>query len=288
MTAWEPVLFQLLNGVVWGLILALISLGLCLIYGLMGIINIAHGSLYMVGAVLTVYLAKALGMNFWLVLLLAPLAVAALGLVLNSLVFARVVRRDPAIGLLATAGLLLIIDNSALALFGGAPESVNAPLEDAVQIFGIHYPSYRLAAAGIALAVLIAVWAFLRYTKYGLWMRAVPQSRDLAAAIGVPIARVNAVTVALGGLTAGLAGALVAPISAAYFQMGLTILASAFIIVVIGGLGNLLGAVVVALGFGVILGLFSVALTPTWAEATTLLVLVPLLYFKPNGILGSR
>jgi len=282
------VFFQLLNGVVWGLILALISLGLCLIYGLMGIINIAHGSLYMLGAVLTVYLAKTLGIGFWVILLLAPLAVAALSLALNSLVFARVVRRDPAIGLLATAGLLLIIDNSALALFGGAPESVNAPLEDAVQIIGIYYPSYRLAAAGIALAVLIAVWAFLRYSKYGLWMRAVPQARDLAAAVGVPIARVNAVTVALGGLTAGLAGALVAPISAAYFQMGLTILASAFIVVVIGGLGNLFGAVVVAIGFGVILGLFSAILTPTWAEVTTLLVLLPLLYFKPNGIFGSR
>jgi branched-chain amino acid transport system permease protein len=286
--AWESVFFQLLNGVVWGLILALISLGLCLIYGLMGIINIAHGSLYMAGAVLTVYLAKTFAINFWVLLVLAPIAVAALSLILNGLVFERVVRRDPAIGLLATAGLLLILDNSALALFGGAPESVIAPLDGAIQIFGVYYPSYRLAAAGLALAVLLAVWALLRYTKYGLWMRAVPQARDLSAAIGVPIRRVNAVTVALGGLTAGLAGALVAPISAAHFQMGLTILASAFVVVVIGGLGSLFGAVVVALAFGLVLGLFSVMLTPTWAEAMTLLVMLPVLYFKPKGLFGSR
>lgn len=288
MPGWDAVLFQLLNGVVWGLILALIALGLCLIYGLMGIINIAHGSLYMLGAISAVYLGKTSGLGFWIILLVASSAVAVLSLALNSLVFARVVRRDPAIGLLATAGLLLIIDNSALAFFGGAPESAIAPLQDAVQIFGIYYPSYRVAAAAIAASVLIAVWAFLRYTRYGLWMRAVPQARELAAAVGIPIARVNAATVALGGLTAGLAGALVAPISAAYFEMGLTILASAFIVVVIGGLGNLFGAVVVAIGFGLIRGLFSVALTPTWAEVVTLLVLLPLLYMKPNGIFGKR
>lgn len=288
MTAWEPVLFQLLNGVVWGLILALIALGLCLIYGLMGIINIAHGSLYMLGAIFAVYIGSTFGVGFWVVLLIAPLIVAILSLGLNTLLFERVVRRNPAIGLLATAGLLLIIDNSVLATFGGAPESVIAPLDDAVPILGIYYPTYRLAAAGIAVAVLIAVWAFLRYSKYGLWMRAVPQARDLAASVGVPIARVNAATVALGGLTAGLAGALVAPISGAYFQMGLTILASAFIVVVVGGLGNLFGAVVVAIGFGVIRGLFSVTFTPTWAEVFTLMVLLPLLYFKPHGIFGSR
>lgn len=288
MQGWELIFFEMLNGVVWGLILALISLGLCLIYGLMGIINIAHGSLYMLGAVVGVFCAKALGLNFWAVLVVAPLCVAALGVALNRVLFARIVHRNATIGLLATAGLLLIIDNTVLATFGGTPESVIPPVSGAVSIFGVYYPLYRLLAAFIALAVLAAVWGFLRFSRYGLWMRAVPQGRDLAAAIGVPISRVNELTVALGGLTAGLAGALVTPISAAYFQMGLAILASAFIIVVIGGLGNLLGAVVVSIGFGLIRGLLSTAMTPTWAEVAALLVLLPVLYFKPNGIFGGR
>ncbi len=119
-------------------------------------------------------------------------------------------------------------------------------------------------------------------------MRAVPQARALAAATGVPIARVNALTIALGGLTAGLAGALATPITGAHFQMGLAILAPSFIVVVVGGLGNLGGTVAVAIVYGLLRGLLSVAMTPTAAEATTLLCLLPVLYFRPNGLFGGR
>lgn len=284
----QQIAFELLNGVAWGLVLALISLGLCLIYGLMGIINIAHGSLFMLGAILGVHGVNAWGLNYWAVLVFAPLIIGLLGVLLNRAVFQRVVHRPPTIGLLATAGLLLIIDNSVLAVFGAVPESVLPPITGAVRLFGIYYPTFRLAAAAIAAAALLAVWAFLRFTRYGLWMRAVPQARDLAAGVGVPIARINDLTVGLAGLAAGLAGALVSPISAAHFQMGLTILAPAFIIVVIGGLGNLSGAVTVAIGFGLIRGLFTTLMTPTAAEAASLLVLLPLLYFRPGGIFASR
>ena len=284
MQFWEGILFELLNGVVWGLVLALIALGLCLIYGLMGVINIAHGSFYMVGAVAGVYVVNRFGVSFWFAIVVVPLLLGALGFVLNSFIFQRVVRRDPAVGLLATAGLLLIIDNSVLAIFGGTPESMAPPIFGGVSIMGVFYPSYRLLAAGIAIVVLLLTWVFLRFTTYGLWMRATPQNRDLAAAIGIPIARVNQLTVVLGAMTAGLAGVLVAPISAAYFQMGLTILAASFIVVVIGGLGNLLGVVTVALAFGVIRGLLNVFMAPTWAEVVVILVLLPVMYVKPNGI----
>ena len=284
MQLFNELFFELLNGVVWGLILAMIALGLCLIYGLMGVINIAHGSFYMVGAVAGVYVVNHLGANFWMALLVVPLLLGAIGLVLNAVVFEQVVRRDPTIGLLATAGLLLIIDNGMLAIFGGTPESIAPPVLGGVSIFGVFYPAYRLVAAGIAIVVLGLTWLFLRFTVYGLWMRATPQSRDLASAIGIPIGRVNQLTVVLGAMTAGLAGVLVAPISAAYFQMGLTILAASFMVVVIGGLGNLLGVVGIALLFGVIRGLLSVVMPPTWAEVAVLLVLLPIMYFKPNGI----
>lgn len=288
MDLWQGIIFEVLNGVVWGLVLALIALGLCLIYGLMGVINVAHGSLYMLGAVSGVYFVNTLGGNFWLALVLIPTMLGFLGFGLSTVVFEQVVRRDPAIGLLATAGLLLIMDNTVLALFGGSPQSIFPPIAGGVLIFDVFYPSYRLVAAGIAILLLALMWAFLRFTTYGLWMRATPQSRDLASAVGIPIVRVNRLTVILGAMTAGLAGVLVAPISAAYYQMGLTILAASFIIVVIGGLGNLSGVVVVALAFGVIRGLMNVVMSPTWAEVAILLVLLPVLYFKPNGIFEAR
>ena len=230
--------FQLLNGIVWGLLLALIALGLSLIYGLMRINNLAHGSLFMLGAMLAAYGANRLNLDFWLAAVLSSLALGAFMLLLNTALFTRIMDRDITVGLLATAGLLLTIDNTALGVFGGEPQSVDAPIEDAVSVAGIDYPAYRLAAAAIAVLVLLAVWAFMRFTKYGLWMRAVPMARELAPATGIPILRVNAITLALGGLTAGLAGALATPITGAHFQMGLAILAPSFIVVVIGGLGQ--------------------------------------------------
>ncbi len=280
--------FQLLNGIVWGLLLGLIALGLSLIYGLMRINNLAHGSLFMLGAMLAAYGCNQLGLNFWLTAVLTALALAAVTLVLNAVLFQRVIQRDITVGLLATAGLLLIIDNGVLAIFGGEPASVDSPLEDAVSVAGIDYPEYRLVAAGIAVLVLLAVWAFMRFTRYGLWMRAVPQARELAPATGIPIRRVNAVTVALAGLTVGLAGALATPITGADFRMGLAILAPAFIVVVVGGLGNLAGTVAAAILFGVIRGLCSAVMAPTWAEAVTLLALLPVLAWRPNGLFGAR
>lgn len=288
MDLWQGIAFEILNGLVWGLVLALIALGLCLIYGLMGVINVAHGSFYMLGAVLGVYFVNALGGSFWLALLVVPVLMAFIGFGLNEALYEHVVRRDPAIGLMATAGLLLIMDNSVLALFGGSPQSMMPPVFGGVSIFGIFYPSYRLLAGGIALLVLGLTWVFLKYTTYGLWMRATPQNRNLAAAAGIPIRRVNQLTVALGAMTAGLAGVLVTPISAAYFQMGLTILAASFIVVVIGGLGNLAGVVAVAIGFGIIRGVLNVFMPPTWAEVAVLVVLLPILYFRPNGIFEKR
>lgn len=286
--AFDQILFELVNGVVWGLILSVIALGLCLIYGLMGIINLAHGSLYMVGAMCAAYLINRAGLDFWLVLPLAALCVGLLTLALNTAIFERVLSRDPAIGLLATAGVFLTLDNMVLAIAGGDPQSVLPPVFEVVEFAGVYYPVYRLVAAGLALLVLVAVALFLRFTKYGLWMRAVPQARDLAAVTGVPIRRVNAVTAAIAGLTVGLAGALATPISGAHFQMGLSVIAACFIVVVIGGMGNLVGAVVVAVAFGLIRGLYSTLFSPTWSEVAALSTLLCVVYFKPNGIFGRR
>lgn len=284
----DIVLFEGLNGIVWGLILALLSLGLCLVFGLMGIINLAHGSIYMLGAMIAVYCIQTLGLNFWLSVIVAPVVVAILCLVFNRALFARIAYRSPAIGLLATAGLLLIIDYTVLATFGGAPHSIASPLPGVVRVFGVFYPTFRLVAALISLVILGGVWAFLRFSRYGLWMRAVPQAPQLAAAAGVPIFRVNELTVILAGATAGVAGALIVPISGAYYQMGLTVLAAMFMVVVVGGLGNLFGVVVISICFGLARGLFTIVMEPSWAQIASLLALFPVLYFMPNGIFGTR
>lgn len=281
-------IFECLNGVVWGLIFAMIVLGLSLTFGLMNLMNVAHGSLYMLGAMLTARFVSIHGMNFILSVVLAVAIVTIVGIFINRLVLDRVVGAEPLIGLLATAGLLLLIDSFALALFGSASISVDDPVGSSIEILGTFYPVYRLIVAAIAIVAIAAVFCFLRYTRLGLWMRAVPQSRDLALIAGVSPRRVNRTTIILGSALAALAGALVTPIASAQFQMGLAIVGTSFIVVVVGGARNLLGAVAVAIGLGVARGIAATFVAPTEAEVISLVALLPLLVIWPNGIFGGR
>lgn len=278
---------ELLDGAVWGLIFALVALGLNLVFGLVRVINMAHGSLYMAGAVIGWYVARV-SHSFWTAALIAPIAVGLLGVVLERLVLRRTYRRDIVVGVLATAGLLLLLDNSALALFGGMPESITPPITGSLNVWGTPYPTYRIVVAGLALIAIAMLWFFLRRTPLGLWMRAVPQAPELALAVGVPIAAVNSFTVGLGAYFAGLAGVLAAPIVAVYYQMGLDILAPAFIVVVAGGLGSLGGTLVAALILGLSRGILAAFVAPSAAEILSLLVLVPILIFKPEGLFGGE
>lgn len=281
-------IFQCLNGVVWGLIFAMIVLGLSLTFGLMNLMNVAHGSFYMLGAMLTASFASGHGMNFALSVLLSVAIVSVLGVVVNRLVLDRLVGSEPLIGLLSTAGLLLLIDSFALAFFGSAAISVEDPIGESIEIFGAFYPVYRLVVAGIAIAAIAGLFCFLRFTRQGLWMRAVPESRELSLIAGVSPRRVSQTTVILGSFLAGLAGALITPISSAHFQMGLTILGTGFIVVVVGGAKNLMGTVVVAIGLGIIRGIAATFVAPTEAEVISLVALLPLLVIWPNGIFGGR
>lgn len=282
----EIVVFQILNGLVFGLVFALIALGLNLIYGLTGLINIAHGSFYMLGAVAAYLLVSATG-SFWLALVVAPLTIMALLLVVNSVLFERISQRPLEVGVLATVGLLLVVDNTVLATFGGAPETIPSPLPGAWSWGGVSYPIYRLFAGFAAILTFLSLYLFLNRTPYGLWMRAMPQSPELAAAIGIPLRRVSALTVGLGGLFAGLAGALSAPIFGVYFEMGIHVLALAFIVVVVGGLGSIPGAIVVGIVLGISRGVFAIFLPPTSAEILAVVVLAPMLVLRPNGIFGK-
>jgi branched-chain amino acid transport system permease protein len=181
-----------------------------------------------------------------------------------------------------------VLDHGVLAAFGGSPQVIASPLVGSVRLLGIAYPLYRLFVVTAGLVAMLLLWAFLYRTNYGLWMRAVPQNRELALTVGIPTARVNAVTVALGGFFAALAGVLVAPIVSVHYQMGFSVLAPAFIVVVVGGLGSLRGAVLVAILEGELRGLLSVGFSPPLAEILALIALTPILIVRPHGLFSGK
>ncbi|MEQ8294965.1 branched-chain amino acid ABC transporter permease [Nitratireductor alexandrii] len=287
MIDWQTLSFQIVNGVVWAMFLGLIALGLNAIFGLLGLLNMAHGAVYAVGAVIAWYTVSELG-NFWFALVIAPLFAAAISVPVYRFILRPTIGKDMMVGLVATSGLLFIISDLLLATFGGSPRLVPPPVSGAVGIMGFYYPTYRLVAAAMAIAVLATFWAFLRLTAIGLWIRCVAQSPTLAMASGVPVEKVYLVIVVLSAALAALAGVLIAPMTMVSHQMGLAVLGPAFIVVVVGGLGNLAGAVAAAVMMGVARGVLSVFLPPTYAEVGAIVMFLPLLLLRPNGIFGGR
>lgn len=276
------VFLQVLNGFVWGWILALISLGLSLIFGLLQIINIAHGTLYMLGAVFSWYLLQWTG-SFWVTLIGAPLLVGLLGMVLERTLL-RPVEKNPVMTIIATFALLLIFQQTVLLTFGGSARRIPEPFGFQVSLGQFGYSGYRLVVAGIAVVVLAGVWIFLHKTRAGLWIRAVKQDKEMALALGIPVSTVYTLTFGLGACLAALSGVLAAPIVAVDFRMGIDIIISAFIVVIIGGVGSLKGSVISALLVGELIGIASIFLAPTMAQVVALLVMAVILLFRPHGL----
>lgn len=287
MIDWQTLSFQIVNGVVWAMFLGLIALGLNAIFGLLGLLNMAHGAIYAVGAVIAWYAASQLG-SFWLAVVIAPLVAAAVSIPVYRFILRPTIGKDMMVGLVATSGLLFVINDLLLATFGGSPRLVQPPVSGSVGILGFYYPTYRVVAAGMAVAVLATFWAFLRLTAIGLWIRCVAQSPTLAMASGVPVERVYMVIVVMSAALAALAGVLIAPMTMVSHQMGLSVLGPAFIVVVVGGLGNLGGAVAAAVIMGVTRGVLSVFLPPTYAEVGAIVMFLPFLLLRPSGIFGGR
>ena len=279
------VFLQILNGFVWGWILALISLGLSLIFGLLQIINIAHGTLYMLGAVVAWFIIQWTG-SFWLALVAAPIAVGLLGMAVER-VLLRPVEKNPVMTIIATFALLLILQQTVLLTFGGAARRIPEPFEFQLTFgrFGeFGYSGYRLAVAAFAMLIIAAVWAFLHRTRAGLWIRAVKQDKEMALALGIPVSTVYTVTFGLGACLAALSGVLAAPIVAVDFRMGNDVIILAFIVVIIGGVGSLKGSVISALLVGELVGIASIFLAPTLAQVAALLVMAGILLFRPQGL----
>jgi branched-chain amino acid transport system permease protein len=282
----DLIVFQAANGLVWGLILALIALGLSLIYGILNIINIAHASFYMLGAVFAWAIIERVG-NFWVALLVAPVLVGLISILIERVILQRIVS-DFNLSILATVGLLMVIQDAVLGTFGGDLQRIDAPVSGSISLFGFQYPLYRACVALAAIVVIAGCWALLYQTRFGSWVRAVRQDRQMALAVGIPVPLVFALTVGLGGAMAGLAGVLAAPIVVVEYQMGLKVLATAFIIVVVGGFGSLPGSVLAAVLIGCFEGLLTSFVDATAAKMGVLLLLSGFVLWRPEGLLSTR
>ncbi|KQW21397.1 hypothetical protein ASC80_15085 [Afipia sp. Root123D2] len=276
------IIFQVLNGLIWGVIIALLAVGLNLIYGLLNIVNVAQGALFMVGAYIAWLAVTYIG-SFFIGLVIAPLVVGVVGLTVERTVL-RPLAKSPELTIIATIGLMLMLEQGALWLFGGDVRSVASPIDFTVPIAGMFYPGFRIFVALVAVLVLVGLWIFLQKTQYGLWTRAVKFSPSIASAFGVPTDRVIALTFGIGAGLAALGGVLASPIVNVRPDMGLDVLITVFIIVIVGGLGNLLGSVVAAVLMTTSEGLAGIFTSPTNARMISLIALTLIVLRWPDGI----
>lgn len=271
-----------MNGLVWGLIIALIALGLSIIFGLLQIINVAHGDFFMLGTVFAWTIIQLTG-NFWLAFLIVP----ALGLLLGA-VIERVVMRpiedSMALTIVAAFGVSLILQESVRATFGGAPQRIMDPIGGSVPVFGLDYQVYRLFGAAVASVAIAGFFLFLHKTRIGTWMRAVRQDREMAIAMGVPANRIYMITFSLGTALAMLGGVVAAPITSVEFRLGLDVLPVCFIAVIIGGLGNLPGTAAAAVLLATMEGIITAYTEPTTARIISLILMSVVLLLRPQGI----
>lgn len=274
--------FYLFDGFVWGCVLALIALGLALIYGIMGIINVAHGDMYMVGAVFALIISKALG-SFWPAIIIVPLIGMLLAMPLERWVL-RPFEGNPSSTIIATIGISYIIRDIVLMTFGGAPHMFHAPIQARVDIFNMAYSGYKIFAAGMGIIAIGLFWLVLTRTNLGIKIRATMENSEIADAIGINTSLIKVLSFGIGVSMAFLGGLLAAPIQRVYYLMGADILLFSFIVVVIGGLNNLKGVLVIAIILASFEGLFSMFLEPVIARTVIIALMSCIILIKPQGL----
>lgn len=277
-------LFLVVDGLIWGLIVALIALGLSLIFGIMRIINMAHGDLFMLGAVMAVLITDGLG-SLWPALIIAPLVMAVAAMPVERVIL-RPFEGRPLNTLIATLGLSFIIQQVVLMTWGGTPERLVAPVSFTVEMFGVAFPGYRLVAAGIGLVLLGLLWAVVYRTAFGVRLRATIDQPEVADAMGINTSRVRMLTFGLGAGLAAAGGVLAAPIRNVFYLMGFDVLLFSFIVVIVGGLGSLIGTFIAALTLSGTEGLLSAFVQPVEARILILLLMAALVLFRPRGLFG--
>jgi branched-chain amino acid transport system permease protein len=286
-------IIQILNSLFYASVLFLIAAGLSLIFGVMRIINMAHGSFYAIGAFVTAWLighAVALGAApIWLFLLLpvGAVAVALVGLVIEPLL-RPFYRRAEEYQLLVTFGLLLILEDVIRLVWGGTPLSADRVMDAVplIRVGGLVYPGYNLVVVGIGVLAAVALWAVIYRTKFGVMLRATSQDRRMAAALGLNVGLIYVSAFAIGCFMAGLGGAIIVPSQTAVLGMGIDALILAFVVVVVGGLGSLQGALVGALIVSFV-RTAGIQFFPEIELAVLYLIAAVVLMVKPTGLFGS-
>jgi branched-chain amino acid transport system permease protein len=265
------------------MILALVASGLTLIFGILDVVNFAHGELFMLGAYIGVLVAAATG-SFWLALVLAALIVAILGAAMQVVTLRPLIGRDPLNTILATFGVSLILQNYALWQFGPTARRIGEPISGYFNLFYLHYPWYRIVIAGLSAGIIGGFWLFLKYGKYGVWIRATAQDRVMAQAMGIPVPWVYTGVFAIGAAMAAASGVLFAPLVGVTHTMGLDWVLKAFIVVVVGGMGNLGGSIAAAIFISLLEAYASIWVDPSQAVIVSFVVLILTLLFRPTGL----
>ena len=278
---------QLLNGLSIGLSIALIASGLTLIFGVMDIVNFAHGEFYMIGAYGTVALVPIVG-NFWVALVGAVIITVGISLLIERLTLKPLRGRDPLQSLIVTFGFVLVFQQLALEIFGGSPLEMPTPITGTLSIAGVTYPWIRIATIVGATIILAALFLFLSRTRLGIMMRASADDLNTARTLGVPADRVFSLSIGISAVLAALAAPFLAPIRGVTPTMGAGVIIPAFIVVIVGGLGSVTGAVVAALIIGMIEAMAVLFIPPFTAQIISLGVLILVLLARPEGLFGGN
>ncbi|WPC68027.1 branched-chain amino acid ABC transporter permease [Rhodoferax ferrireducens] len=285
----QAFLGQLMLGLVNGAFYAMLSLGLAVIFGLLGIVNFAHGALYMLGAFAAWIMLDKFGINYWYALVLAPLTVGALGVVIERLFLKHLYKIDPIYGLLLTLGLALIAEGIFRELYGVSGQNYNVPelLSGATNLGFMVLPNYRAWVVLVSLAVCLGTWYLIERTRLGAYLRAGTENAALVQAFGINVPLMVMLTYGAGAALAALAGVLAAPIIQVNPLMGSNLIIVVFAVVVIGGMGSIMGSILTGLSLGVIEGLTRV-FYPEASSIVVFIIMVIVLMIRPAGLFGKE
>lgn len=279
---------QVVNGLVMGGVYALIALGLTLIFGILDQVNFAHGELYMIGAYATFYFTGMLGGAYFFAMIFAMLAVAFLGLFYEWFLFRPLRGRGHLPAIICSLGASIFLWNLALHIFGSIPRQMRTDISEiTINLWGISITVQRMLVLFVALVLILGLYFIIMKTRIGKAMRATAQDPEVAALLGININRIAEMTFIIGGALAAAAGALIGPIFLIYPAMGLMACLKAFVVVILGGLGNVMGAVIAGFGLGVIESLGAGFISSAYKDFFAFLVLILVLWVRPEGILGK-
>jgi branched-chain amino acid transport system permease protein len=279
---------QVINGLSIGVAVVLMALGLTIIFGLLDVINMAHGEFYAIGAYAALVLI-GMGLPFWWALLLTPLLMAVVGYATERVLIQRVFHSKDrhTLTLLLTFGIAIIMEDLLKIVFGANPLRIEQPITGATEMFGLFFPNYRLFLMAVGALVIGAVWIVVFRTRLGAMVRAAAFDRHMAASLGVPVRVVYACTFAFGVALAGLSGVLLAPIYSVFPTMGRDFVLIAFSVVIIGGMGSIKGAVIAGLLLTQVQSISSLFISPVWSDPLLFSIMVGVLMWRPHGLFGK-